>query len=140
VRITAVSITLLVLSCAGQTPEQEPDEEPKGAAPAAAIVAPARAHYDVIDARATGGPWVCLGAERAGDVSIVVRLLEPVVEGVLLLTDPQGVVVRAEKVREGQETVELLEAVPPGSPSRCVHIEATKGSSVFELRWRYRDL
>lgn len=129
--------TLLAAACAPSAAEPPPARS-LGVAPSAAIVRPAKRHFDVLDFRATPAPWVCLDAERAGDVSILVVLQDPVIAGAVLVTDPDGEVLETQPIRRGDDTVEILTDTPAGSPALCLHLQATEGATVFELRWRYR--
>lgn len=135
---TALLLSMCCLAACPSVAPSAPSPRSTGVAPSAAIVRPARRHYDVIDARATLAPWVCLDADHAGDVSILVVLQDPVVRGAVLVTDPDGVVLGSEPMRPGSETVEILTDTPAGRPAICLHLQATEGTSVFEMRWRYR--
>lgn len=139
-QIAACAWALALAACA--PPPAEPDAPPRAqaVAPAAAIVRPAKAHFDFVDARSTMPPWACLDATRAGDVSILVELEDPGVKGAVLLTDGDGEVLEAQPIRPDEGTVEILAGIPEGRRMRCVTIRAVEGASVFELRWRYRDM
>ena len=138
-KTVALLLSALLLSCApAAVTERERPPRNTAVAPSAAIVRPGRTHYDFVDMQATLGAWACLYAEQEGDVSIVLELTDPVIDGVMLLTDSRGAVLGITELRKGKRDYELLERIPTGAPSRCVHLQAREGSSVFELRWRYR--
>lgn len=107
-------------------------------APTAILLAERTLHHGVLNGNATLQDWVCLKNASGGAISIVLEIKKPEILGRMSVVNAEGQVVNAVEMKSGKHVYEVFDRVAPGKMSRCVVLQASKGLSVYSLRWRLR--
>ena len=131
-------LLLVLISFALSACVRVPSPRDHAVAPMAVLLRAEAVHHGVLDGSASMSEWVCLEAHRAGRGALVVELEDRSAIGSLHLRNRSGEVLGQARLGGGRAVTELFITVEGTRNARCVELRASKGLTVYTVRWRYR--